>query len=203
MGVKLEGVVTDTSCESWQAETSSCMLEPLSCVLQHLSPLSCTVHMPIYGGLVSFLCRCSPKLKVGLVYWATFVFTWCGLWFVKKCCNYILNTKPQFLMPRYIWTMTQPCLQNLEMAASQLGQLTTGCKTSFHYLQFSSKYNHLCHPNLSKSSAIWLVISNPRSAPPHVTRNIAQNTKPSSHARILEGLGTRLKDRWTTCILTD
>ena len=37
---------------------------------------------------------------------------------------------------------------------------------------------------------MWLVISNPRLALPHVTRNVAQNTRPSLHMQ--EGLGTRL-----------
>jgi len=35
------------------------------------------------------------------------------------------------------------------------------------------------HANIS--SAIGLVISNPRLAPPHVTRNAAQDTRPSAH----------------------
>jgi len=81
--------------------------------------------------------------------------------------------------------MTQPCLQKLEMAASQLGRLTTGCETSFHYLQFGSKYDCLHHANIIKSSAIWLVISNPRLAPSLVTWNVAQNSRPPSHMQMV------------------
>jgi len=29
-----------------------------------------------------------------------------------------------------------------------LGQPNTGCETSFHYLQFGSKYDHLHHANM-------------------------------------------------------
>jgi len=72
----------------------------------------------------------------------------------------------------------------------------TRCKTSFHYFRFVSKYDRLHHAIIIRSSAISLVISNPRSAPPHVTRNVAQNTRPSLHVR--EGLGTRLGSRLTS-----
>ena len=52
---------------------------------------------------------------------------------------------------------------------SLLGQPNTGCKTSFHYFRFISKYDRLRHALIIRSSTIWLVILNLRSALPHVT----------------------------------
>ena len=63
-----------------------------------------------------------------------------------------------------------------------MGQPKTGCETSFRYFRFVSKYDRLRHAIVIRCSAIWLVISNPRSAP-LVTRNVAQNTRPSLHVR--------------------
>ena len=133
------------------------------------------------------------KRKEGLVFWATFLVTWSGAALRKECHNCIF--KSEFLTPQPIWTTTQPGLQKLEMAQSLLGQPKTGCETSFHYFRFISKYNHLRHAIIIRSSEIWLVISNPRWTSPHVARNVAQSTRPSLH--MLEGLGTRLcQDVW-------
>jgi len=58
-------------------------------------------------------------------------------------------------------------------------ELKTGCKV---FITSNSVQNTIasCHANTVMSSAIWLMISNPRSAPPLVTRNVAQKTRPSS-----------------------
>ena len=56
-------------------------------------------------------------------------------------------------------------LTKLKIAAGQ-----KQAETSFHNQQSGSKYDHLCHANIITSSAIGLVISNPRLAPPHVIR---------------------------------
>ena len=52
-----------------------------------------------------------------------------------------------------------------------------------HSLLQRNKYGRLCQPNIVKSSVMWLVISNLRLVPPHVTTNVAQNTRPSSHVQ--------------------
>ena len=126
------------------------------------------------------------KQRWGLVFWETFLVTWGGPYF----CNCISNLELEFLMPLCMWTTIPPHLKKLKMAAQLVKK---GCETSFHYLQFSSKYNHSPHVMKVKFSVIWLVISVPRSAsphlpisvprsaPPHVPRNGAQNTRLSSH----------------------
>ena len=83
-----------------------------------------------------------------------------------------------------------PVCKSSRRPQSLLGQPKTGCNTSFHYFRIISKYDHLRHAIVIRSSAIWLVISNLRLATPHLTRNVAQNTRTSSH--VWEGLGTRL-----------
>jgi len=83
---------------------------------------------------------------------------------------------------------------------SRLGQPKACCETCFHYFQFVSKYDRLRHAIIIRSTAIWLVISNPRLASPHVTRNVAQTlftpARGSGHkttqVQDWNGLGTRL-----------
>ena len=72
-----------------------------------------------------------------------------------------------------------------------LGKLRMSCKVSFFYLQFGSKYDHLCHAHINMRSRIWFELSDRGATLPHVTRKVAQNTRPS-FSHMWEGLGTRL-----------
>jgi len=86
-------------------------------------------------------------------------------------------------MPQYGLLHSPVC----KWPQSLSGQPKTGYETSF---TISNLFQNtiLCHAIIVRSSAIWLVISNLRSALPHVTRNAVQNTRPSLHVQ--EGLGT-------------
>ena len=84
--------------------------------------------------------------------------TWGGA-FVKNIIITVLNLL--FDASVHIDYYTAP-FTKIKMAAKSAGTAETGCKSSFHHLQFSSKYDCLHHVNI-KSSAIWLVISNLRS----------------------------------------
>ena len=75
-----------------------------------------------------------------------------GPYFIKNVIIAFLNLEVKFLMPQSIWTTTQPGLQKLETAASLLGQRKTGCEVSFHYFRFVSKYDHLHHAIIIRSS---------------------------------------------------
>ena len=115
-----------------------------------------------------------PSPKSGKRVWCSerqFLSHGAGPYFVKNVIIAFLYPEFKFLTPQSIWTTIQPGLQKLETTAK------TGCETSFCYFRFVSKYDRLRHAIIIRSSAIWLVISNPRSAPPHVTRNVAQNTR--------------------------
>jgi len=88
------------------------------------------------------------------------------------------------------FSVTSNKLQEMLWPWSLLGQP----KQSFTMSSLVQKSDCLCHANtcILKSSAIWLVISILRSAPPHETRNVAKYTKPSSHV-----LGMRLHSGFT------
>jgi len=86
------------------------------------------------------------------------------LYFVKNVIIAFLNPELEFLMPQSIWTTTQPSLQKLETAAKSVGTAETVCETSFHYFHSVSNYDYLRHAIIIRSSAIWLLISNPRLA---------------------------------------
>ena len=53
---------------------------------------------------------------------------------------------------------------------------TWGKVINFLYVQFRSKYNQLQHAHIIMYFATWLKLWNWRATPPHVTRNVAQNT---------------------------
>ena len=55
-----------------------------------------------------------------------------------------------------------------------------------------SKYNRLHHAQIIMYSRIWFELSDQRDTPPHVTRKVAQNTRPSS-CMCREGLSTRAR----------
>ena len=80
------------------------------------------------------------------------------------------------------------CLQKLETAAKSIG---TAKNRLWDKFSLFLKIRSLMPCNYNRSSAIWLVISNLKVAQPHVTRNVAQNTRPSSCMR--KGLSTRLR----------
>ena len=114
-----------------------------------------------------------------------------GPYFIKNVIIAFLNLEVEFLTPQYIWTTTQPDLQTLKIAAKSIwDSWKQAVRQVFTISDSFQKYEHWHHAIIIRSSAIWLVISNPRSAPPHVTRNVTQSIRPSLHVR--EGLGTRL-----------
>ena len=134
-----------------------------------------------------------PSPKSGKRVWCSerqFLSQWAVPYFVKNVIIAFLYLDLEFLTPQSIWTTTQLGFQKLETAAKSIGTAENRLRDKFSLFPIRFKYDRLCHAIIIRSSAIWLVISNPRSAPPHVTRNVAQNTRPSLHMR--EGLGTRL-----------
>ena len=146
------------------------------------------VLRPFTWGWFSLVPR--PSLKSGKRIWCSerqFLSHGAGPYFVKNVIIAFLYPELEFLTPQSIWTTTQPGLQKLETAAKSIGTAENRLRDKFRLV---SKYDRLRHAIIIRSSATWLVISNPRSAPPLVTRNVAQNTRPSLHVR--EGLGTRL-----------
>ena len=60
----------------------------------------------------------------------------------------------------------------------------------------SSKCDSLCHVNMVMCSAIWLVVSNFRVAPPHVTQNLTQNSCERSRVWV-QAVYILTKDFWT------
>ena len=69
--------------------------------------------------------------------------------------------------------------------------MITSCEVSFFYLQFGSKYDHLCHAHIIMCSKIRFKLSDWGATLPNVTRKVAQNTRPL-FLHVREGLGTRL-----------
>ena len=61
----------------------------------------------------------------------------------------------------------------------------------FFYLQFGSRYDHLHHAHAIMHSRIWFELSDQGATPPHVTRKVALNTRPS-FLHMQGSLGTRL-----------
>jgi len=120
------------------------------------------------------------------VFWATNLVTWGGAVLRNEGHNsklhfYIQNSSFWCLSP-YGLLHSLVC-KSSRQPQSHFGQPKTDCERSFRYFRFVSKYDRLHHAIIIRSSAMWLVISNLRSAPPHVTRNVAQNTRPSLHVR--------------------
>ena len=65
-----------------------------------------------------------------------------------------------------------------------LGKAENELWGKFFYLQFGSKYDHLCHAHIIMRSRIWFKLSDRGATPPHMTRKVVQNTRPSfSHVR--------------------
>ena len=142
------------------------------------------VYSIVHSSLVNIL---RPSLKNGKRVWCSeqhFLSHRAGPYFVKNVIIAFLIWNPSFWRFNPYGLLHSPVCKSSRRLQSLLGQLKTGCKTSFHYFGFVSKYN------IIRSSATWLVILNPRLAPPHVKGDVAQNTRPSSHVR--EGLGMRL-----------
>ena len=95
-------------------------------------------------------------------------------------------------MPKCIWTTIQPCLQKLKMAEGSTGTAKNRLRqvfTTSNSVQNIIPYIMQIILHLLPS-VIWWVISYLSSAPPLVTRNVVQNTRPSrSEFTCAEGLG--------------
>ena len=90
-----------------------------------------------------------------------------GLYFIKNVTIIFLYLELEFLTPQLIiMDYYTSRFAKLETAAKSIGTAETGCKTSFQYFRFVSKYDHLRHAIIIRSSAMRLVISNPRLARP-------------------------------------
>ena len=63
---------------------------------------------------------------------------------------------------------------------SFLGKLRMTCKF-FSTSNSVQKYDCLRHAHIIMCSRIWFELSDQGATPPHVTRKVAQNTRPSSH----------------------
>ena len=77
------------------------------------------------------------------MFWAIFLVTWGGAIhrIIKNIVIAFLNPVLKLLTPQCIQTTTY---KSSRWPQSLLGQLKTGCKTSFHYLQFTSCiYNYV------------------------------------------------------------
>ena len=123
-----------------------------------------------------------PSPKSGKRVWCSerhFLSHGAGQCFVKNVIIAFSNPKLEFLMLQSIWTTTQPGLQKLETAAKSIGTAENRRRDTFSLflIHFKIRLHTSCNYKIS-SSAIWLLISNPRLAPPHVTRNVTQNTRP-------------------------
>ena len=90
-------------------------------------------------------------------------------------------------MPQSIWTTTQPGLQKLETAAKSIGTAENRLRDKFSLFPIRLKIRSLtsCNYNLVFCNLIGDLKSEIG-----LTRNVAQNTRPSLHVR--EVLGTRL-----------
>ena len=108
----------------------------------------------------SLVPRPSPK-KSGKRVWCSeqhFLSHGVELYFVKNVIIAFLKLVFKFLTPRCIWTTTQ---SRLRWPQGLLGQLKTGCETSFHYFQFSLKYDCSSHEKNIILKSLQSVISNP------------------------------------------
>ena len=101
----------------------------------------------------------------------------------KECHNDILHPGLRLLHDMVY--------KNLIRLQSFLGKLRMRCEGKFFYLQFGSKDNRLRHAHIIMHSRIWFKLSDQGANPSHVTRKVAQNTRPS-FSHMWKGLGTTL-----------
>ena len=75
---------------------------------------------------------------------------------------------------------------------SFLGKLRTSCEVSFISISSSvqNMVAYVMHIIIIMHSRIWFELSDQGTTPPHVTRKVAQNTRPS-FSHVQEGLGMR------------
>ena len=89
--------------------------------------------------------------------------------------------------------------KSLIRCQSFLGKLRMSCEVSFFLPPIPFKI--WCHAHIIMRSKIWFKLSNRGATPPHVTRKLAQNTRPSfSHVQGGSGQETRTKHVLHSCV---
>ena len=112
---------------------------------------------------------------------ATFLVTWSRAILVKKVIIAFLNPELGFLMPHSIWTTTQPSLQKLEIATKSIGTAENRLQDKFSLFLNRFKIRSLTSCNYNEVFCNLIGDLKSEIGPPHGTRKVAQNTRPSSH----------------------
>lgn len=91
----------------------------------------------------------------------TFLVRWDRATPCKECHICIFKPDLEFLTFGAYRLLHSPIYKSSRCPQSLLGQLNTGCKTTFHYLKFALKYDHLCHASMSSVIWLWSEIGRP------------------------------------------
>ena len=123
--------------------------------------------------------------------------TWCSVRTLRRrMSKYISPQCLCFLFGTYWWLTRHYCGWDpgtgkcKAICLHEEYQCSRGLPSIRTYVK--PQYDHLHHAHIIMHSRIWFKLLDWGATPPHVTRKVAQNTRPS-FSHVWEGLGTRLQ----------